>query len=111
MKPGFLDFVPMDEKQLRRWESRRRVGPFFYAVIWGICVNGLIGFCVVMAFLCLVGQMKLNSAALYTWGFAAFISGLTTRWYEWHSQENRFRITSMMNQSKTASPEPHGVAL
>ena len=57
---GLMNFVPMNEKQLRRWESRRRVGPFFYALIWGVGVSGLIGFCVVPAFMCFIWRMKLD---------------------------------------------------
>jgi hypothetical protein len=64
------------------------------------------------AFMCLFEHMKLDGIVLGAGSFC-FVIGLIARWDEWHSQENRFRITSKMNheKAKTASPEPNGLAL
>ena len=96
---GSMTFVPMNEGQLRRWESRRRGGPVFYAVIWGVGVSGLFGFCVATAFLYFYWHMNLGGTVFAASSFA-FVVGLIVRWNEWHAQENRFRITMKMNEGR-----------
>jgi hypothetical protein len=99
---GSMKFTPMSDIQLRRWESRRRVGPFFYAIIWGLGVNGLVVFCLVTTYMSVIRHMKFDETMLAA-GSSGFVVGLMSRWGEWHSEESRFCITKTMKREENSN--------
>jgi len=53
-----------------------------------------------MAFMYFFRNMKLDEA-VFAAGSFAFVVGLIARWNEWHTQENRFRITMKLNEERS----------
>jgi hypothetical protein len=60
-------------------------------------VNGILGFCIVAACMYFLWHLKLDSRVLAASSLGCVV-GLMSRWYQWHYQENRFRITMTMKR-------------